>query len=145
VIEDACSIAWTILLRRPDVDLANGSLSWLVTVAQREAWWLSRDHHQEHPVGAFLSPERGDNPAGELPEPPADTRDIADQVIARIELRDRMTAMQALKPRQREALYLKGVGYSYDEIMQITDAAYTAVNRRITEGRAALRRQVVDR
>jgi RNA polymerase sigma factor (sigma-70 family) len=144
LIEDACSIAWTILLRRPDVDLANGGLSWLVTVAQSEAWRLSRDHHQEHPVGAFLSPERGDHPAGELPEPPDDARDVADQVIAHIELCQRKTAMQGLKPREREALYLRGLGYSYQEIMQITGATYTAVNRRITEGRATLRRQFAD-
>jgi hypothetical protein len=44
--------------------------------------------------------------------------------------------MRALKPRQREALYLKGLGYRYTEIMRLTGATYTAVNRRITEGRA---------
>jgi len=142
LIEDACATAWTILLRRPDVDLDSGAFSWLVTVAQREAWRLSRHRQQEHPAGAFLSPTREDNPDGELPEPSADTRDVDDQVIARIELHHRVTAMQALKPREREALCLKGLGYSYQEIMQITDATYTAVNRRITEGRAALRRQL---
>ena len=50
-----------------------------------------------------------------------------------------------LKPREREALYLFGLGYSYHEIAQITNATYTAVNRRITEGRAALRRRSVER
>ena len=46
--------------------------------------------------------------------------------------------------REREALYLKGLGYSYTEIMRLTGASYTAVNRRITEGRAALREQLGD-
>jgi hypothetical protein len=30
-----------------------------------------------------------------------------------------------------------GLGYRYAEIMEITGASYTAVNRRITEGRRA--------
>jgi DNA-directed RNA polymerase specialized sigma24 family protein len=34
------------------------------------------------------------------------------------------------------------MGYSYQEIMQIIDATYTAVNRRIREGRAALMRHL---
>jgi len=52
--------------------------------------------------------------------------------------------MRALKPREREALYLKGLGYSYREIMRLTGSTYTAVNRCITEGRAALRRHMGD-
>jgi DNA-directed RNA polymerase specialized sigma24 family protein len=52
--------------------------------------------------------------------------------------------MRALKPSEREALYLKGLGYSYREIMQLTGASYTAVNRRLAEGRAALRRHMGD-
>jgi DNA-directed RNA polymerase specialized sigma24 family protein len=34
------------------------------------------------------------------------------------------------------------MGYFYQEIMQMTNATYTAVNRGITEGRAAVRRQL---
>jgi RNA polymerase sigma-70 factor, ECF subfamily len=44
-----------------------------------------------------------------------------------------------VKPREREALYLKALGYSYQEIARLTDSTYTAVDRRITEGRAVLR------
>ena len=51
-----------------------------------------------------------------------------------------VAAFRQLKSREREALYLKGLGYSYREIARLTDSTYTAVNRRITEGRAALRR-----
>ena len=46
-----------------------------------------------------------------------------------------------IDPDEKEgSLYLKGIGYSYREIAQLTNSTYTAVNRRITEGRAALRR-----
>jgi len=36
--------------------------------------------------------------------------------------------MRALKPSERKALYLKGLGYSYREMMRLTGATYTAVN-----------------
>jgi DNA-directed RNA polymerase specialized sigma24 family protein len=53
--------------------------------------------------------------------------------------------LRALKATQQRALCLRGLGYSYREICQLTAATYTAVNRRITEGRAALRRLARER
>jgi hypothetical protein len=85
----------------------------------------------------FPSPDPG---SGELPEPPADTRDIADLVADRLEHADRRKDLRAVKLRDRRALFLKGLGYSYREIQTLTGGAtYTAVNRRITEGRQQLR------
>jgi hypothetical protein len=40
-----------------------------------------------------------------------------------IEHDDRLPAMRALKPSEREGLYLKGLGYSYQEIMRLTGDA----------------------
>jgi DNA-directed RNA polymerase specialized sigma24 family protein len=47
--------------------------------------------------------------------------------------------LAALKRDERRALSLLAAGYSYREIGQLTDWAYTKVNRYIAEGRAALR------
>jgi DNA-directed RNA polymerase specialized sigma24 family protein len=58
---------------------------------------------------------------------------------------ERAQAFRQLKPREREALFLKALGYSYNEIARLTDSTYTAVNRRLTEGRARLRRLARDR
>jgi DNA-directed RNA polymerase specialized sigma24 family protein len=81
-----------------------------------------------------------------MPEPAdREHRGTEDKALDRIEHAERLLAMQTLKPREREALYLKGAGYSYDEIARLTGATYTAVNRRITEGRAALRRLARER
>ena len=44
------------------------------------------------------------------------------------------------RDRLAEALYLKALGYSCHEIGRLTGSSYSAVNRRITEGRRALRR-----
>jgi DNA-directed RNA polymerase specialized sigma24 family protein len=135
VIEDACQTAWTILLRRPDITLDQRGLAWLATVATHHAWRTAA-YPDEIPTGSFQ--DAGHD--GELGEPAhPDTPSAEDRAIARIEHRERLAAVATLKPREREALYLKGLGYSYNEIAQLTNSTYTAVNRRITEGRRALR------
>jgi RNA polymerase sigma factor (sigma-70 family) len=140
-IEDACQNAWAILLRRHDVDLDDRGFRWLATVAIREAWRLA-SRARELPVGAYLP---GDPEPGIVPEPPADTSDPADQAIARDQHAQRVNDLARLKPREREALYLKALGHSYQEIAALTNATYTAVNRRINEGRARLRKLARER
>lgn len=139
IIEDACQIAWTKLLRRPDITLDARGFGWLATVAVHEAWRL-RSTADEQLAGAFNGMPHDH---GEMPEP-ADTehRGTEDKALDRIEHIERLQVMQLLKRNEREALYLKGVGYTYQEIMRLTGASYTAVNRRIAEGRAALRRHI---
>ena len=130
-------MAWATLVRRPDIELDRRGFVWLLTVAEREAWRLSSLAREVAAGG--LRGEWGEN----LPEL-ADTRagHLDDRVITRL---DRARAIRTLKPREREALYLFELGHSYDEIAQITNATYTAVNRRIAEGRAALRGGTAER
>jgi DNA-directed RNA polymerase specialized sigma24 family protein len=92
------------------------------------------------PVGAFVAPSAKEFHAYEHPEPPADIRDVPEQVADRIQHAQRLADLATIKPNDRRTLYLKGLGYRYTEIMQITGASYTSVNRRITEGRRALRK-----
>jgi DNA-directed RNA polymerase specialized sigma24 family protein len=139
-IEDACQTAWATLVRRPDVTLDRRGLRWLQTVATREAWRLASTAH-EIPVGAFLRATTDDDAEqGTMPEPPGDMPGPLDQVAARLRHTERVEHLRRLKPREREALYLKAVGYRYQEIATLTGSTYTAVTRRITEGRARLRR-----
>jgi DNA-directed RNA polymerase specialized sigma24 family protein len=137
LVEDACQAAWTIMLRRqPD----HATLfAWLRVVAIREAWQQSARTRNERPAGLFHSAHPRDLELGEHPDPPADARDVPDRIADRIKHADRLQDLATIKPHDRQALYLKGLGYRYHEIMQITGATYTAVNRRITEGRRALR------
>ncbi len=134
LIEDACQAAWTVLLRRPDIDLDQRGLAWLALVATREAWRAANP--TEIPTGAYaLAGDRG-----VIAEPgahPAATLD--ERVIDRERHRERVAMLAELKPAERQALALKALGYSYTEIGQLTNASYTAVNRRLTEGRARLR------
>ena len=137
-VADACQNAWTILLRRPDISLDARGLAWLSVVAVHEVHHQWRDRAHNLPMGA-LSLGTGD--PGELSEPVA-TGDggVEELAAAHLEHAERVADLAVLKPAERTALYLQALGYRYREIAALTDASYTAVNRRLTEGRARLRR-----
>lgn len=48
-------------------------------------------------------------------------------------------SLHRLKPDERRALVLRGEGYSYAEICELTHWTHTKVNRCLAEGRARLR------
>jgi DNA-directed RNA polymerase specialized sigma24 family protein len=133
VIDDACASAWTILVRRPDITLDARGFSWLATVAIHEARHLSARHRQELLVGTFQADPRGHDDQGH-PEP-ADplALDTETQALDHIQDASDVEAFQTPRPRERQALYLKALGYSYDEIGRLTGITYTAVNGYITE------------
>ncbi len=88
----------------------------------------------------------GTGDPGELSEPVA-TGDggVEELAAAHLEHAERVGDLAVLKPAERTALYLQALGYRYREIAALTDASYTAVNRRLTEGRARLRRTARER
>lgn len=114
--------------------------AWLRVVAIHQAREQCAQSRNERPAGGFISPDASEIGPYEYPDPPADARDIPDQVADRIQHVKRLADLAAIKPNDRRTLYLMGLGYRYNEIMEITGASYTAVNRRITEGRRALRK-----
>jgi DNA-directed RNA polymerase specialized sigma24 family protein len=143
VIDDACQTAWMMMLRSQPRQAT--WFAWLRVVAIHEAWEQCARSRHEMPAGAFISPSAKEIGAYEQPEPPADTRDVPDQVADHIQRAQRLADLATIKPNDRRTLYLFGLGYRYREIMHITGASYTAVNRRITEGRRALRKLEHDR
>src|SRR3954471_18013582 len=67
---------------------------------------------------------------GELAEPAhPDDRSAEQRAMMRIEHAERVRALATLKPREREALYLLGLGHSYREIAKLTQSSETAINR----------------
>ena len=52
----------------------------------------------------------------------------------------RRHALAELKADERQALWLLGLGFSYDEIGAATGWTHTKINRCLSEGRLALRR-----
>jgi RNA polymerase sigma factor (sigma-70 family) len=136
-IEDACQHAWVALLGRQGMAPDARSAAWLYTVAIHEGWRLMRRRAREAPMGA-MRPGVPDD--GELPEPFSPEPSPDEQAIARIEHAERVADLRTLKARERRDLYLQALGYRWSEIAEATGSTYTAVNRRLAEGRARLRR-----
>jgi DNA-directed RNA polymerase specialized sigma24 family protein len=129
VVADACGFAWMKLAGRPDIVLDRSGLAWLTRVAVHEAWRLEGD--RETPVERIF--EVGvSGGASRIVDP-------LDHALDAAVHRDRLDRFRELKPRERRDLFLSALGYRYIEIARMTASTYTAVNRRITEGRACLR------
>jgi RNA polymerase sigma factor (sigma-70 family) len=133
VIEDACQTAWTVLLRRPDVPLDRQGLAWLRKVALTTGYRAARQ--REQPAGGFLP----NQDPGELPEPAAPARDIAEQISERL---DRRTQLQALTGRERHFLALQAIGLSYSEIAAHEQTSQRTVERQLTRARRKLRQHL---
>jgi hypothetical protein len=98
-------------------------IAWLRVVAIREAWTQSARARAETPAGDFCTPYACELAPSEHPEPPAGTRDVAEQVVARIQHAQRLHDLATIKPNDRRALYLQGLGYRYREIAKLSRAA----------------------
>ncbi len=138
LIEDACQIAWTVLLRRPDIKLDERGLAWLACVATREAWKATRARE----ISAGVCSLGDDREPVTGPSDPGCP--LHERIADRERHKRRVTAFTRLKPAERQALAFQAMGYSYREIGELTGATYTAVNRRLSEGRARLHRHADD-
>jgi len=131
-VDDACQHAWAALLRCDHVAIGDRAVAWLATVAIREAWRLACTR-REIPVGDTAPGVPGAAATHALV-------DAEDRAIERLVHAERVADLRRLKPRERRELYLLALGHSYDEIATMTGSSYAAVNRRLAEGRAELRR-----
>jgi RNA polymerase sigma factor (sigma-70 family) len=127
VIEDACSFAWSQLLRcQPRRDTVYG---WLCKTAIREAWRLSRRERRDVRVEGF-TPD-GDGEGLQLRAPV--------ELETMIDARCALAALAALPERERRYLTLLVAGHSYVEIRALTQATHTNVNKHLVRARARLR------
>ena len=122
LIDDACAFAWLQFLRRQPNRAA--VLSWLRTVAIREAWQLTRieqrDAHLE------LVPDWEQRHGRDTLEPVVDAHRLLESVAD-------------LPHRQRRALVLLACGHSYTEIATATDGTRDSVNNHLRRARRNLR------
>lgn len=127
--EDALANACVQFLRFYDGQEGVNALRWMMLVVKRCAWQLSRRESRTLPV-----PFEADEITA------SSSSDPADLVERRAEVSEVAALMAQLKPAERDALVLFGLGYSYKEIAEIQGWTRTKVNRCLAEGRAALRR-----
>lgn len=123
--DDALQRAAVILLTKAPDHPPPRLAAWMHVVTRREALAVRRE--RERILG------------GELHDPPAATPCPAERAERYDRLLERMRALRRLKADERRALVLKGHGYSYAEICQVTGWTHTKVNRCLAEGRARLR------
>jgi DNA-directed RNA polymerase specialized sigma24 family protein len=133
-VQEACQTAWLKLVRRPDITLDGRGLQWLIVVATHEAWRSGTT--PERPAGTFIGCASDHDLAWE--EPPGPASDPLELAIAHELHNRRVEQLSHAKPREATVLFLQAAGYSYTELQQLTGATYTAVNRRLTEGRARI-------
>lgn len=136
--EDAFQEAMVIFVEkfRDDESIA---VPWLVTTVKRCAWASAR-RRRAHPEPSLEGPANGRADQVELGEllPSEDLGPV--EAAERRDLTERRLALLAeLKPHERECLFLKASGLSYEEIMELKGWTYTKVNRLMAEGRARLR------
>ena len=133
LVEDACQTAWLILLRRQPG--RHSVLPWLITVAIREAYRLSRrerrDVRLEDLVGVDGCADEADGWESLIPAPAT--------LEQSVEARTALETLAGLPPRQRRYMTLFVAGYRYREIVAICGVTYTNVNKHLVKGRARLR------
>jgi RNA polymerase sigma-70 factor (ECF subfamily) len=108
-------------------------LPWLTVTLKRRCWAIAKRAGQEKERIRRLAREREHQPSIESLARPDAMVEIKETSLLR------RRHLLELKRDQRQALMLRGLGYSYREISAITGWTYTKVNRSIREGRAELR------
>ena len=130
VIEDACAVAWTQLLRyQPERDRV---VAWLVTVATREAWTLAKRESRETSIEA-LGTEEGTEGAYAMFE------DLGATLEDQLDAREALRAVASLPERQRHALSRQLAGLSYEEMAVESGESRRTVERQLMRAHKHIR------
>lgn len=126
--EDALGDASVQFLRHYPGPAGDDALHWMLTVVKRAGWEITRRWRDREAEDVGASPEvvGGADPA-ELAERSEEAAEVA-------------AAIRALKPEERDALLLRGLGLSHDEIADLRGWSLTKVRRLLREGRAKVRK-----
>lgn len=124
VIEDACQVAWSRLLRHRDRVHRETVMSWLIRTAVHEALRLLRRYRRE------LSLEAADEDAILWSQAtPAQL----------VEYRERLAELGRLPERQQRAVWLHALGLNYAEIAGYEGCSTRTVERQLLRARHAIR------
>lgn len=135
---DAVNDSFTAFIDKFDLDCGAPPLAWVTLTLKRRCWAITGSRRLDRRAGHWVHPESGEPrfSVANLPTQTAGPEESAERAEYVLGARERLAA---LKPDERMALLLFGLGYSYHEIGEQRDWSYTKVNRCIAEGRAALR------
>jgi RNA polymerase sigma factor (sigma-70 family) len=138
--EDALSDACVQFMRCYDAGSGRDPLPWMLVVVKRCAWAIERSTARRESVYRVS----GGEPCVEGLELVAvEERSGPAERVERSEEVTQLTALiEELKPDERTALILLGLGCSYTEIAQLRGWSLTKVNRCLSEGKAKVRKQL---
>ena len=131
VIEDACQFAWSrLVFHRARVD-EESAFGWLVRTAVHEAFKLRRRRARE--VSLDEAFERGVDPVALTPAPW--------ELLAQ---REQVTRVRDLATRPQRFVWLRALGFSYEEMAARECCTKRTVERQLERARAALRTAVAE-
>jgi RNA polymerase sigma factor (sigma-70 family) len=136
-IDDALQSAYTLFLQH--YAGIGEPLAWLHTTVKREAWALRRKAARQRETSFYVETDPSGGQFDLTESLPSDTPEPEELLERSESLAEDQRALRGLKPDERRALFLLGLGLSYAEICQRTGWTYTKVNRCLSEGRATLR------
>jgi RNA polymerase sigma factor (sigma-70 family) len=141
--EEALQDAAVQFLRCFEGEDADHALGWMMTTVKRCAWAITR-RARRHP-SFHLSTTDVPSAPGEEGFTALDDRPGPELLALRhAEQARTVAAFESLKPDERSALLMLGLGCSYREIQDQRCWTRTKVNRCLAEGRAAVRRSLED-
>ncbi len=135
--EDALQSSCILFIERYRGDC--DPLAWLHTTVKREAWRMRRKASRRRELSLDCPSGSDGSERSWVEAMPSEVPGPCEAAIRSEELREREELLGELKPDQRRALVLLGMGFSYAEISEITGWTHTKVNRSIAEGREKLR------
>jgi RNA polymerase sigma factor (sigma-70 family) len=137
--EEALQDGCVEFLRYYDGEPGDHAIAWLMLAVKHRAWEIARRNARAQEADLELTTtdalRRGEPRLAVLCERPGP----AERAMRGEEASDFFAALARLKPDERTALVLLGLGLSYREIMGRQGWSYSKLNRCLSEGRAALR------
>lgn len=127
LIEDACQIAWSRLIRYRDQVQRENVMTWLVRTAVHEAYRLMNRDRRE------LSLEAGAEEAMPAARSPVATP------LELVERRERLAELGRLPERQQRVVWLYAFGLSYAEIARHEGCTTRTVERQLLRARENIR------
>src|SRR3954471_17014293 len=135
VVEDACSFAWMQFMQhQPDCD--RNWHGWMFRAAQREAWRLESQAHEDRPLRTSEDERKTD--FGEAIDP----RDY--QAIS-VDVDEALSIVRELPPRLQRIAMLRALGLRHAEISEITGDSQARVGHLITRANAGIAEIIADR
>ena len=119
------------------------AIAWLMLAVKHRAWAIGKRDRRSQVRGELSLGTAFDSDAA-LSDKISERPDPVEVAERGEEVRVFLAGLARLKPDERTALLLLGLGYSYAEVMDRQAWSYRKVSRCISEGRAALRALIQD-